>query len=200
MGEMVSITSRGTWMARTPWGSSGSASPSVTTTVVRGAFQRSASSSSLTPSPRYSPASRRALALPEDSFLIFIKSGFFLLVIRSIITLQSHLSRGSPTSVPARSVRPASTPAQKSIPMGTISIGIPFRIRQFKGLMLEISRFVAFKSTPPPDPSRLSTAWRRRGSGHPPSADSGPHGHPPHAQRRSAFPQRRYPSSCGAAG
>ena len=200
IGEMVSITSWGTWMARTPWGSSGTCAPSVTTTVVSGASQHSASSSSLTPSPRYSPASRRALALPEDSFLIFIKSGFFRLVIRSIITapvarfLWEPNCRVGPDHPPAFDFC-----AEKHTNRNNFH-WYAFPNRQSKGLMLEISRFIAFKSNLSPDLSKLNTAWRRQGSGHPPSAGSGPHGRPPHVRRRLAFPPRRCPSSCGAAG
>jgi len=49
----------GTRTARTPEGSVGASTHSESTTVLSGAFHRSASSSSFTPSQRYSPLARR---------------------------------------------------------------------------------------------------------------------------------------------
>ena len=54
----------------------GRAVPSVTTTVVKGADQRSASSSSFTPSPRNSPCSRRAERLDKLSDFILAFDNF----------------------------------------------------------------------------------------------------------------------------
>ena len=55
MGLMDRITSLGTSASRTPAGSSGSSASAVQTTHCSAARQRTASSSSLAPSPMYAP-------------------------------------------------------------------------------------------------------------------------------------------------
>ncbi len=82
MGLTERITSSGTSTSRTSSGSAGSAVPGVYTTAVSAAPQRTASSSSFTPSPRNSPVSCR-WERDAASLRICAIRGFARLVIRS---------------------------------------------------------------------------------------------------------------------
>ena len=59
VSRSIKERAQGIRTARTPEGSAGASTPSESTTVLSGAFHRSASSSSFTPSQRYSPLARR---------------------------------------------------------------------------------------------------------------------------------------------